>query len=290
MTLGFMRRAVPASLALSLFSRCFAVVARSKQAFQRPPGIVWVKASEVAACIGRNPYKTPLEVLTNMHKEYGAETFTGQTKMDMGLEAVERLPAAERTMLRQAAALPLTKAVEVQKVLTSVTGKIKENSAISPADKKNAVEFLVGSMNTGFGTRTEDIIVKSVEEKQQIKMQRDPTMYELKLFRLGDTQYGLRGKIDRLQEEGGETILVEVKSRTRKLFKELRDYENIQMQCYLNLLPAHLGVRRARLTENYENQSQSYDIGRDEALWKGHVVPGLLDFCQQLDNAIKGKK
>jgi hypothetical protein len=146
-------------------------------------------------------------------------------------------------------------------------------------------------MQTNLGTRTEDLIVQKVEAEQHIKMDRSLDMYSLPLCRLGDTQYTVRGRIDRLQQIGGdppETILVEIKSRVNKLFRTLRDYEMIQVQTYLQMLPPELGVRRARLIEQFEGQSHSHDLVRDDTLWQGEILPGLVDFCKELDNAMKG--
>jgi len=253
--------------------------------------VVYLKASDVAACIGRNQYKPPAEVLADMHKRYSAETFSGQTKLDAALKAVERLPALEKSMLLEAAAMPLVQAADVKQVLGKVKETIDQSRSISEQDKNAVVSLLTGTMQTNLGTRTEDLIVQKVEAEQRVKMDRSLDMYSVPLCRLGDTQYTVRGRIDRLQQIGGdppETILVEIKARVNKLFRTLRDYEMIQVQTYLQMLPPELGVRRARLIEQFEGQNHSHDLVRDDTLWQGEILPGLVDFCKELDNAMKG--
>ena len=254
----------------------------------RAPAVVWVKVSDVAACIGRNQYKPASEVLDDMHKRYSAETFLGSTKLDLALEAVERLPVQEKELLLKAAALPLTSATEVKQVLTSVTQKITSSEVISETDKLKVVSLLTGTMQTGLGTRTEATIVQAVEAEQKVVMERDVNMYSLPLCKVGETTYALRGRIDRLQQEGDETILIEIKARVNRLFKKLRDYEKIQVQCYLQMLPPDLAVRRARLIEQFNGESHSIDLDRDDALWQNEILPGLVDFCNKLDAQMKG--
>ena len=268
--------------------RCLSTSGSRKLVLPRESSVVWLKASDVAACIGKNQYKPRGEILAEMHKRYNAETFTGQTKLDVALEAVERLPEMERRMLLQAASMQLTKAAEVKAVLGEVSETIKQSSKVSEKDKEAVVSLLTGTMQTNLGTRTEDLIVKSVEIEQRVKMERSQDMYSLPLVRVGSTQYAVRGKIDRLQQEGDETILIEIKSRVNKLFRKLRDYEEVQVQTYLQMLPSEMGVKRARLIEQFEAQSHSLELVKDDALWQGEILPGLVGFCQELDAAMRG--
>ena len=268
--------------------RCLSTSGSRKLVLPRESSVVWLKASDVAACIGKNQYKPRGEILAEMHKRYNAETFTGQTKLDVALEAVERLPEMERRMLLQAASMQLTKAAEVKAVLGEVSETIKQSSKVSEKDKEAVVSLLTGTMQTNLGTRTEDLIVKSVEIEQRVKMERSQDMYSLPLVRVGSTQYAVRGKIDRLQQEGDETILIEIKSRVNKLFRKLRDYEEVQVQTYLQMLPSEMGVKRARLIEQFETQSHSLELVKDDALWQGEILPGLVGFCQELDAAMRG--
>jgi len=268
--------------------RCLSTSGSRKLVLPRESSVVWLKASDVAACIGKNQYKPRGEILAEMHKRYSAETFTGQTKLDVALEAVERLPEMERKMLLQAASMQLTKAAEVKAVLGEVSETIKQSSKVSEKDKEAVVSLLTGTMQTNLGTRTEDLIVKSVEIEQRVKMERSQDMYSLPLVRVGSTQYAVRGKIDRLQQEGDETILIEIKSRVNKLFRKLRDYEEVQVQTYLQMLPSEMGVKRARLIEQFEAQSHSLELVKDDALWQGEILPGLVGFCQELDAAMRG--
>jgi len=43
-----------------------------------------------------------------------------------------------------------------------------------------------------------------------------------------------------------------------------------------------LGLVRARLVEQYNNQVLSHDIDRDEEFWANEAMPGLTAFCEEL--------
>ena len=251
------------------------------------PSVVYIKASDVAACCGKNSFKSASEMLSEYHKRYCPSTFVGLTKIEEQLEAVQRMPEVEKQALLSAVETTTVSALEMNTLLESTAKKILSSPVMSVEDKERVVSVLTGTLQTGLGTRTEGVIAQQVAEQEGIKLKEDFEMYSLPLLKIGSTRYVLRGKIDRLQPEGDEVVLVEIKSRARKLFHSLRDYENIQVQTYLQLLPAQLKIRRARLIEQFEQERNSFDIERDEALWRGSLLPGLLTFCRELDRAMR---
>jgi len=77
--------------------------------------------------------------------------------------------------------------------------------------------------------------------------------------------------------DDGSRVLVEIKNRTKRLFRKVPDYEYIQVQTYLQML----NLERARLVEQFNSQVLSHDIERDDEFWK-NVLKCLESFCQQL--------
>ena len=251
------------------------------------PSVVYIKASDVAACIGRNSFKTPSEMLDEYWKRYSPSTFVGLTKLQEQLLAVQRMPEVEKQVLIRAVETQTVSATEMNQLLESTANKILSSPLMSADDKEKVLAVLTGTLQTGLGTRTEDVIAQKVAAQEQVTLEKDVKIYRLPLIKLGGTRYVLRGKIDRLQPEGDEVVLVEIKSRVRKLFNSLRAYENIQVQAYLQLLPPQLRIHRARLIEQFEDERNSFPIVRDDALWSGQLLPGLVTFCSELDKAMK---
>ena len=67
-----------------------------------------------------------------------------------------------------------------------------------------------------------------------------------------------------------------------ELFRRVVDYENIQIQVYLQML----GLVHARLVEQYNNQVLSHDLTRDDELWTNEILPKLKEFCLELHDSM----
>jgi DNA polymerase III epsilon subunit-like protein len=239
---------------------------------------VIIKASEVAACIGKNPYKKSSEVLDDMWKRYSPETFTGTTKTDRAMEALEHSEAAKYVLNSAMKAAPKN-SDEAEKVFKQAAVQINNNLDLSNSEKKEVLDHIRSKVYTSFGTKSEDKTADKVTEDENVKLIRDDTFYRIDVANIEGTKYTVVGKIDRIEErEDGSRVLVEIKNRTRGLFGEVRVYEMIQVQTYLQML----GLEKARLVEQYNNETNSKDITRDDKLWNETILPGLVEFCSRL--------
>ena len=195
-------------------------------------GPTWVSipASEVAAVTGRNQFKQPSEVFNQLWKRYSPKTFTGETSVDRQLAAFQRISKEEQSVVTAAAEFNATDAEDAKRTLNNAVGIINSSSSIDEDDKEKVLGMLHEQVFTAHGTRTEDKVVQHVEEKEEVSMARDNQLYSLPLGSIDGTEYVVRGKIDRIIVEEGEIVLVEVKSRMNKLFREVREYEYIQVR------------------------------------------------------------
>jgi hypothetical protein len=244
-----------------------------------------IPASDVAAVVGRNQYKAPSEVFNVLWKRYSPSTFTGVTKIDEQLEAFNRCDPQEKAMMTEAATYKAKDAADALLQLENATSIVSNTTSIPEEDKAKVIELLKTQVSTGHGTRTEDKVVDKVSEDTGVTFRRDTELYSFPLCKVGDTEYIVRGKIDRLIEEDGEIVLVEVKSRMKRLFHEVREYEMIQVQAYLQMLPGN--IRRAKLIEQYMDETDEMYIERDDELWNTQIQPALVAFCMDLDKNMK---
>jgi RecB family exonuclease len=89
----------------------------------------------------------------------------------------------------------------------------------------------------------------------------------------------ITGKVDRIEVAAdGSRTLVEIKNRTRGFFKTVRDYENVQVQVYLKML----GLLHAKLVEQYNAETNTIAVDRDEELWDNVIWPGVVKFASDL--------
>jgi hypothetical protein len=240
-----------------------------------------IRPSEIAAIVDRHRYKTRDEVFGEMWKRYSPENFKGETKDDRARVVFKNNAAASQIMQKTTYARPKN-SDDVQKILSNATNEINATS-LDSEQKKDAIEFVRKEVYTRHGTRSEDKTADAVEKTEKTTLNRDPSFYESPVVTIKDNNYVIVGKIDRVErKDDGSEILVEIKNRINRLFNSVPEYEEIQIQCYLQLL----NLENARLIEQFNNQVMSHDIVRNEFLWNQCIFPQLLEFCEEFNEKV----
>ncbi len=239
---------------------------------------VVLKASDVAAIIGRHQYKSRVEIFNEYWKKYSPETFTGKTQKDRAEAALQSSSSAQE-VLKNAIEIKAKDSSEVQKVFAEAKEKVNSDTKLDASQKAEVIEHLRSQVYTTHGTRSEDKTADTVASTENIRLIRDELFHNLEVCVIGDTKFVICGKIDRIEEHpDGSRTLVEIKNRTNRLFRRLVEYEFIQIQVYLQML----GLVHARLVEQYNSQVMSHPVDRDEEVWTNEVMPALQKFCAEL--------
>jgi hypothetical protein len=244
-----------------------------------------IKASDVASCIGLNPYKPATEVRDELWKKYWPNTFVGLTKREEAQASLAKSSEAQK-VLGQAVSFKAKDSAEAQSNYEKAKEKIESDATLASEDKEKVIEHLRSRCYTTHGTRSEDRTADKVTEDTGAVLVRDNSFYTLPLLETEDgTEFCVVGKIDRIEiEPNGNKTLVEIKNRTRGLFRTLRDYENVQIQVYLRML----GLTRAKLVEQYNDKTNTILVTRDEELWANAIWSGLLVFAVDLHTQATG--
>jgi hypothetical protein len=244
---------------------------------------VTLKASYVAAIIGKNRYKPRSEVFDEMWKKLSPGTFTGATRTDLAFQAL-RVSDEARKVLDEATSIKTKDSTETVAVFEEAKGRINSDPKLSEAQKSEIISHLQTQVYTSHGTRSEDKTSDKVEVDTGAKLIRDNSFYSYHVCTIDDVSYSVVGKIDRIEERpDGSRTLVEIKNRTRGLFNKVYDYEMIQIQTYLQMLD----LEDARLVEQYNAQVNSMPVKRDRDMWDNVIVPGLKAFCEELHAVVK---
>jgi hypothetical protein len=239
---------------------------------------VVLKASDVAAIIGRHQYKSREEVFNDYWKKYSPDTFTGLTKKDKALEALKASENAQK-ILESALAYEAKDSKEAAETFEKAKAQVNSDPKLSVEQKAEVIEHLRSKVYTIHGMRSEDKTSDKVVKDTGARLVRDDAFYNLDVCTLGQTKFVICGKIDRIEEkEDGSRVLVEIKNRTNRLFRRVVEYEFIQIQVYLQML----GLVHARLVEQYNNQVQSHPVDRNEEMWSNEIMPALQKFCSEL--------
>ncbi len=246
------------------------------------PKRVVIKASDVAACIGLNPYKPASEVRDELWKKNWPETFRGQTKRDLADEALGK-SVASRKVLAEALAVKAASSTEAQANFETARAKIESDQTLSADDRSKIVEHLRSKCYTTHGTRSEDKTAQKVETDTGATLLKDNAFYNLTVLETDEVLVVITGKVDRIEvASDGSRTLVEIKNRTRGFFRTLREYENVQVQVYLHML----GLVRAKLIEQYNSATNTIEVDRDEEFWDNMIWPGITAFARDLLSVI----
>jgi len=233
-----------------------------------------IKASEVAACIGVNIYRPTFEVISDIWKKNNPDNFNGLTREEKNKEALNSSEGA-KTIFRGAMKEVPENSDQVQTLVTKTLEAVDKDESLSLDQKKMVSEHMRKMIYTTHGTRSED----TTADLDESQLHTDNAFYNLEIVSIEGTTYEIVGRIDRYQvEEDGSKTLIEIKNRTRCLFKKVRDYEMIQVQTYLQMLD----LKKARLVEQYNNERLSYPIDRNQDQWETQVMPKLTEFCKTL--------
>ena len=249
--------------------------------------VVSIPASNVAACIGANNFKSPEEVFKELWARYNPKSFATageKTKEDMEREAFAAMDDSLQKALTQTQDASYDKSTIAMQQVANATSLIKTSTDLDESQKAILSQMVKTKVSTKLGTEKEDVVVDAVAEIDGRDYQRDDVLYSIPLCQIDQTTYIVRGKIDRVVEEDGEVMLVEVKTRMRRLFNEVREYEEIQVQTYLQMLPD--SIRRAKLIEEFEGETASYIIERDDDKWETVIKPTLIQFAAELHSVI----
>jgi hypothetical protein len=187
---------------------------------------IGIPASDVAAIIGENPYKTPNEVMEKLWEKYQKTTKTFKTDIEKALEIIERDQTGYLNNLLISSintAKRATSSDQAREKLHEVVSKVDSIEGLNSNEKLLTKDLLRGSISTTFGVQSETkTAIKSQDliATDGIKLVESKRTYSLPILKSDSYEFTVRGRIDRLKiYPDGSTKLVEIKNRINKLFK-----------------------------------------------------------------------
>ena len=263
------------------------------------PRTIWINASDVAAVIGRNNFKSSKEVVIELCKKYKIENNSNikiSTKNDIAEEILLKTTNIANIITTNITKLNTNElnSSNIATILANIAIEIENNTTLSTEEKAIVTEYSKNKINTTYGTVKEavtaDLIASTNANANTCAstITIDNKYYHYPIYIGKSIQYTIVGRIDRIEtlidETGAEQkILIEIKNRTKKLFKTLFERENIQVQTYLQLTK----LTSAKLVEQYNDEINTICIEKDDHYWDNIVLPALIEFCQNFDELIK---
>ena len=130
---------------------------------------VTIRASDVAACVGRHQYKAREDVLNEMWKKYWPDTFTGQTQRDRANIAMRASPLA-REVMDCVSKIEPKDSTEVQNIIANVRKHINSDTNLSTEQKAEVISHITSNVYTSHGTRSEDKTSDKVEVEEKVRL------------------------------------------------------------------------------------------------------------------------
>jgi len=265
--------------------------------FEKQTPRIIVYASNVAVITGDNHYGSIADVFDTTWQKSFPDAFAS-SKAAAELEKGEPIMNAEEQMFEDMKALGLssdfantmqiaTQADGTTKVMTQAKrvfeAKLAEATGTDTERRNKLIKFTRSAVNKAFGANNEPSFIKDFEFKTNIKVKENNKKFfkkECGVTTRTKIPWYLGGRIDGFHD--GK--LIEIKNRVSRVFNNIPEYENIQFQCYLQLVNLEHGDLLQRLKSDTTNTNDlSSTIHRDDALFQDIIVPRLQNFCDFLD-------
>jgi DNA polymerase III epsilon subunit-like protein len=243
---------------------------------QRADCDVYINASDVATLGGlmdkfnRHPYEVAERVLLRHAKHFGVGGRGAQVAVSEAEVKVEAMnPAGGKCATTS----------ELGKREREMHSEIDARKDITPDVAREAKRIVTSRLASSFGVVQEERVIQHHGITQN-----NARPYHLRVCTRGGLTYGLVGRIDGFVD--GQ--LVEVKNRTKRLFRKVRDYEQVQLEVYMRMVDVHSATLLERLTDDVVHE-QKHHVARNDELWD-YVLAECASFCAKLHTLVTTPK
>ena len=246
--------------------------------------IITIRASDVAGCIGMNPYKSVEEMLAVYVAKCRGDKLDHSfdiTKSDLE-KLVDKVKYSKKELEECKNEEDYNKLH--QKIIRKVSSKsvwVKSNEESKDIEDKIKQDLpevckkcIQTEVNTKRGIVNEKRNLNNYEFSNNRKVKgRNSKLYLLIIYEDEDLIVRISGRVDGIEGEGDDRVLIETKNRRNKLFGEVRKYEGVQMTTYMTMT----GIKKSKLLEYYNDEEGVIDYDYDEEFWED-IETKLLKF------------
>jgi ABC-type dipeptide/oligopeptide/nickel transport system ATPase subunit len=198
-----------------------------------------------------------------------ADARVAEKELESSSSTLDAAACAAATARTAATRASVTAAEAALEVAASAVGAARESARATAAATAVALESAACRVSA---TR------HAAKRARVSSLVEDLKTHELLIGEFHGFRCVVRGKIDRVEETSEGRRLIEIKNRTQRLFHQVRSYENVQVQVYLQMLD----LPRAQLWERFGEEQEKHDVARDDELYATHILPCLRAFCADL--------
>lgn len=256
---------------------------------------MFIHASDLAACVGLNPYHGSDEALLKYMKRLDHDAYKHELRSrdladpeELVAGALSKLPKDAAQAVACLSSAPADGGsddhVSMHQRLEKGIGAVLEQPGLSVDERAALVDHCRGSAYTSFGTRQEAGTGAKIDRDavlgDDVRVQMSDGRYSKRYaFSLGSMHVYIGGRVDACTSDGR---IVEIKNRVGRIFGALREYERVQVAAYGWIHSGRDGV----LVERFGDQVLSHEVPWDPAYWDTTIVPRLKEFTQRLAESL----
>lgn len=229
--------------------------------------VIIINASDLAACVGRNPFKSQADCVQEYFARFllpkGAPApMTKRKRTEDAFEALKETAPETYTACVTALRAPLTTSVDVLEQAGVTEDALKKNAAVSDEVRADIISLMKNSLFTRFGTEQEEPVRAAMPDR--------PVKTDAFVKRLlySDDEYDVYvgGRCDGVvYDEDGAARIIEIKNRIRRLYNNVPEYERVQLMAYLYIN----NVERGELVERHRANVARHEVSFDPSFWEG---------------------
>lgn len=259
---------------------------------------IFLYSSQLAAYIGKNAHTNTSRIFNKLYEKYFEETLknmkvlekvkdsnigdgTSIDKISQKLENNKDLRLKLDNLCKTN-----TSSFSMKKDADLLMNKIIETEKLTEDEKNILKKATEGYTNKKFGTIREVNVIDVYKQRLGVDLVTGIQSRYKKLIDFEGNELWLISKIDAMKYDG---TVVEIKNRMYKLFEEVREYEWLQVQAYLEVY----NLENAELVEFLkigEGEMRISQIKRDRKYWEEILMKDVGNYFRTMIKIISDKK
>ncbi|KNE67679.1 hypothetical protein AMAG_12414 [Allomyces macrogynus ATCC 38327] len=215
-------------------------------------------ASNVAAAIGRNPYKPPSEIAKFMWQRAAPEQYRA---------ASAHSPTAERDAVATAAVIEHAPLIEAQVAAPVARSRAELLSSLPESMPQVGRDAIVGEIARKRGTQRETAVLDAMPARVD---RRNDQFFRTFLWYTnaeGRARMMVGGRVDGIaHDKDGVPYLVEAKHRHERLMVPVPDYEEVQCQTLMHVTKIHRCVLVQQVRKHGKLQADALLLAAAEVM------------------------
>jgi len=210
---------------------------------------ILLNVSDIAIITGDNIFKSKQDFLIEFWRKNNKADFENYQNI------TECIIQTDQDIINKVGNIKMDLTSKCTNDLSKLKKDIAENIKHLPKEEQKIItKSATNILNTDFGTRNENDALQIYENMTGQKIVKDNRYRKKSIFENENISVSIGGRIDGINVENGD--IIEIKNRVHKLFYKLRDYEKVQLMCYLYIFDSKEG----QLVEAYKGSKDNINI------------------------------